>query len=232
VRSNGQQKASARGFTLVELAVVMVIIAVLAALTVVSFARSKPRADMMSAAAELQALLHQAREAALQSGNPVVVLVYPNYTPANSGQGYFIVYQDASVNSDFFNGGAVAFATYNPAVLAAGGTSVVIDTMTLPSDVMVGPSTGMGSSPLAAPLQNVIVNVACSFCGSTAGAVAFSPIGVATFYSLSGTTQTTVAANGGASLSLTYNSAFTNVTGQVTLVIFSASGAVQVFGPE
>jgi prepilin-type N-terminal cleavage/methylation domain-containing protein len=236
VRFRGKPQTSASGFTLVELAVVLLIIAVIAGLTVTSFTRAKPRADMKTAAGELQALLHQARETALSSGNPVYVLVYKGFTPGASGSGigYFIVYQDACAPvPDFMTGGGtcgVSFAAYNPAVLAAGGSSVIVDTMTLPNNLMVGPTTGMGV-PLAAPLQNVAVNTDCSFCGSTGGAVQFDASGQATFFSLAGGTVTALGANGGGgSLSLTYNPDVTGVTGQMTLVIFSASGAVQVFG--
>jgi prepilin-type N-terminal cleavage/methylation domain-containing protein len=243
VRSRGKPETSAAGFTLVEMAVVLLIIAVIAALTVTTFSRAKPRADMKSAAAELQALIHQARETALSTGTPVAVLVYKAYTPPSSGTGYFIVYQDACF--DFFTGGAtcgVTYAAYNPAQLVVGASattsSVVIDTMTLPNNVSIGPSSGMGTSAtLPAPLAGVAVNVDCSFCGSTGGAIQFDPSGQATFYALSGTTQTgplgpssTPAVNGGASVSLTYNSALTSDTGQLTLVILSASGAVQVRG--
>jgi len=236
VRSRGKPQTSASGFTIVELAVVLLIIAVLAGLTFASFSRAKPRADMKTAAGELQALLHQARETALSSGNPVYVLVYKGYTPASSGIGYFIVYQDACLPvPDFMTGGAtcgVSFAAYDPNVLAAGGSSVIVDTMTLPNNLMVGPSNGMGTgATLPAPLQGVAVAVDCSFCGSTGGAVQFDASGQATFFSLAGGTVTPLFANGGGgSLSLTYNPDVTGITGQMTLVIFSASGAVQVFG--
>jgi prepilin-type N-terminal cleavage/methylation domain-containing protein len=220
------------GYTLIELAVVIAVIAILATAAGVSFARSKARANLASSAAELQSLLHQARQSALATGTPVAVLVYPGYVPPAGparGTGYFIVYRDACF--DFFNKGTtcgVSFDGYDPAKPAAGGASEVLDTMTLPLGIAVGPDTGMGASAtLKAPLQGIAVNVRCSFCGTTGGAVQFDPRGQATFFALSGTTVTRQDPGAGASLSLGYDAAVTDATGQRTLVILSGSGAVQ-----
>lgn len=219
------------GFTLIEVAIVLAIIAILAAAAGSSFVRSKPRADLANAAAELHALLHQARQSALATGTPVAVLVYPGHTPdgAARSKGYFIVYRDACF--DFFSARSacgLSFADYDPAVLKAGGASEVLDTMTLPAGIAVGPATGMGASAsLKAPLQGVSVNVACSFCGTKGGAVQFNPRGQATFFSLTGNTVTPQPTAAGASLSLGYDAAVTDVTGQRTLVILSGSGAVE-----
>lgn len=239
-----QPGSSRRGFTLVEAMVAITVVAILGALSITSFSRGKQRANLKSAAAELQSLLHQARESALASGTQVAVLVYPGYTPASGGRGYFIVYQDACF--DFFTGGArcgVRYETYAPATPAAGSSgtlaSVVVDTMALPTSIMIGPSTGMGAgATLPAPLSGVTVTAACSFCGTTGGAVVFDASGQASFWALDGATPatllgpaTTPAVNGGGSLSLTYDPA-TGMTGRITLVIFSASGATQAFGTE
>ena len=228
--------ASAPGFTLVEAMVVVAIVLILSALVISSLARSKPRANLANATLELHGLLHQARQAALSGGVPVSVLVYRTYAPPGAGSpGYFVVYQDACF--DFFTGGGtcgVSYAAYDPANLAVGsaGTtrSAVLDTMTLPSGVIIGPATGMGAgAALNAPLAGIVVNLDCSFCGTTGGAVQFDPRGQATFYSLAGGFQAgPLAVNGGASLTLGYDPAVTTVTGQRTLVVLSASGAVQI----
>lgn len=241
MRSRRLATAPAAGFTIIELAIVIAIIGIIAAIAGSYMSRSTTRANLANATTELQALLHQARQSALATGNPVGVLLYTSYSPpaalgSPSSIGYVIVYQDACF--DFFTGGGtcgIGYGSYNPAVLATGGNSVVLDTLTLPYGVLVGPATGIGSSAvLAAPLNNVPVNTACSFCGTTGGAVQFDPRGQATFYALSGSTvtgpltpTTTPTVNGGASLSLGYNPAVTDATGQRTLVILSGSGAVQ-----
>jgi prepilin-type N-terminal cleavage/methylation domain-containing protein len=227
-----RQANRAAGFTLIELVIVIAIIAILAAMVGSSMARSKPRANLASAATELQALIHQARQSALATGNPVGVLVYKSYSPTAdpTSIGYVIVYQDACF--DFFTNGAtcgVSYGGYNPAVLRTGGKSTVLDTMTLPSGIIVGPPTGMGASAsLKAPLQGVLVNVACDFCDVTGGAIQFDPRGQASFYKLNGTTVAPYTPIGGASISLGFNPAVTDATGQRTLVILSGSGAVEL----
>ena len=230
-----------RGFTLVEMAVVLAIVAVLAGLAYAALSHAKPRADLASATVELTSLIHQARQSALASGDNVSVLVYPNYlNPGVNSTGYFVIYQDACF--DFFTGGAtcgVSYGSYNPATPAAGGNatyqSIVLDTMALPYGIVVGPPAGMGAGAvLVAPLAGVPVNTNCSFCGTTGGAVQFGPQGQASFYSLSGstvtpcTTLTCPGVNLGASLSLGYDPTIHgDMTGQRTLVIFTSSGAVQ-----
>ncbi len=217
------------------MAVVLAIIAVLSTLTYFGVSRLRPRADMAGAASELQALLHQARQTALAEGVPVAVLLYPDYAPAGgAARGYVIVYQDACF--DFFTAApacAVSYARYDPARLTAGGNgtvqSVVLETLALPRGILVGPATGMGAgAALPAPLATVPVDTACSFCGTTGGAVEFDPSGRATFYRLSGGTVTgPLPGLTGGSVSLGYDPDLTTATGQRTLVILSASGSVE-----
>ena len=227
----------AAGFTIIELAIVLAVVAILSAAAVTSLSRGKTRASLLGATTELASLLHQARQTALGTGTPVAVLLYKGYSaPGSLSTGYVIVYQDACF--DFFSGGAtcgVTYATYDPAVLAFGtsGTtkSAVLDTMTLPRGVIVGPANGMGTgTTLRAPIAGIPVDVDCSFCGTTGGAVVFDASGQASFYSLAGGSQTgPLAVNGGASVSLGYDTAVTpDLTGQRTLVILSASGVVRL----
>ncbi len=214
----------------------LAIIAILTAIAVIGVSRWRPRANLASAATELQALLHQARQSALATGDNVAVLFYPAYSAPSAGAGstgYVVVYQDACF--DFFTGGGtcgVTYATYNPATLAAGtnGTlqSEVLDTMSLPYGVVIGPATGMGAGVvLPAPLNTVPVNVACSFCDPTGGAVVFDPRGQASFYKLNGGTVTGPLTPSGASVSLGFDPGVTDAAGQRTLVILSGSGAVE-----
>jgi prepilin-type N-terminal cleavage/methylation domain-containing protein len=207
-----------RGFTLIEMAVVMAIVVVLASMAMVSYWRFRPRANLTSIAAELQSTIHGARSQALATGHDVWLVVFPQF--ANGvGTGRVVVYEDGSFT--FNAGGSPNLGTYDP---AAASSSQVVATVDLPVGIVVGPATGMGSSAaLPAPLDGVDVTKACSFCstsGDQRGAVRFDPEGRVTFYS--GTALQNVV--GGASLTL--NAA--EVGGTRTLVITSAAGAVQM----
>jgi Tfp pilus assembly protein FimT len=219
-----------------EMMTVLLIFGTLLALAVSTLSRMKSRVTLATTVAELQGLIHQARQSALASGNPVAILIYPNYSASATGAqstGYVVAYQDACF--DFFTttpACGMNYGNFNPAapVVGANGAvqSTVLDTMPLPNGIIVGPATGMGAgATLVAPLQSILVNTYCSFCGPTGGAIQFDPRGQATFYSLNGTNFTPVPVTGGGSLSLTYDPLTTSVTGQRTLIIFSASGAVQ-----
>jgi prepilin-type N-terminal cleavage/methylation domain-containing protein len=209
----------ARGFTLVEVAITIAIVGIVAALAFTSFVRQKPRASLATSTAELQSLLHGARQTALATGHDVVVMVFPDFTSTNS-VGRVILYEDGDFT--FFTGGAVNFGAYDPASHATGGRSQVLDTIDLPFGVTVGPATGMGPTAiLAAPYAGVPVNVACSFCatsGDHRGAVRFDSRGRASFYQ--GSTLLDVT---GASLSLQAGALY----GQRTLLISAGTGAVR-----
>lgn len=211
----------ARGFTVLELVVVIAIIVVLGAITFGSFSRQLPRANLNSAASELQAALHGARQHALATGHDVWVMVFPQYV-TSSGTGRIIVYEDAA--SSFAAGGTLTVGNYDPATLAFVAPGQVVTTVDLPTGIVVGPAIGRGSSAsLPAPLSGVDVTKGCSFCstsGDGRGAVRFRPNGSASFYA--GSTLQTV--TGGASMGL--NATAVNRTW--TLVVTSAAGTVQL----
>jgi prepilin-type N-terminal cleavage/methylation domain-containing protein len=212
---------TSRGFTLVELGVVMTIVVVLGAIAVSSFSRQLPRSNLNSAASELQAAMHGGRQHALATGHDVWVMIFPQYV-SSSGTGRIIVYEDAA--SSFAAGGTLTVGNYNPATLAFVAPGQVVTTFDLPTGIVVGPATGRGASAtLPAPLAGVDVTKACSFCstsGDGRGAVRFRPNGSASFYA--GSTLQTVTA--GASMGL--NASAVNRTW--TLVVTSAAGAVQL----
>jgi len=219
-----------RGFTLVEMAVVVSIIAILAALASEEIGRQKPRATLSSTSAQLQSIIHYARQSALGSGVNVAVMIFPDFVTGTNRTGRVIVYQDGTF--DLFTGGAtggVDFATYDPSTLRTGTKGVVLTTMDLPLGIVIGPPAGMGSAAtLAAPLNNISVNSFCSFCRAGAdnrGAIMFGPSGSPTFYgSQSAGVDTPVPVTGGASLSLQSPI----LSGQQTVVITTPAGAIQV----
>jgi prepilin-type N-terminal cleavage/methylation domain-containing protein len=171
-----------RGFTLIEMLIVVAIAGILAGLAVSTFGRAKPRQKLTGFTIELRGLLHGARQTALLTGKPVVVMVFPDQA-TSSGTGRLIVYQDG--NGDFFSAAAtVNFGGYDPTTKVAGTLSEVLEVADLPPNVRVGPVDGMGSAAtLKAPFAGIAINTRCGFCGGTGGrgAIVFNPLGNVTF---------------------------------------------------
>jgi prepilin-type N-terminal cleavage/methylation domain-containing protein len=223
----------ARGFTLIELMVVVAVVAIIAAVASFRMSRARPRASLSGATVELRALLHQARQQALVSGGDVAVLVFPGVSGEAGSLGRLVVYQDTAFN--FFNPiSAVHFAAYDPIALGAGKdatgafTGRVIETYDLPSGVTFGPAAGLGTSAtLPAPFASVPVNAECTFCLGTGaarrGAVVFDPRGRARFQNADGQAM---AVDGG-SISIT-TAALQDATPLVRLVAITATtGSLQ-----
>jgi len=211
-----------RGFTAVELAIVLGIVAVLSAAAWASLSRLRPRARLAGSATELRSLLYGARQAALATGHDVVVMLFPRFG-GPEGTGKIVVYEDG----DFalFNPAApLNFDGYDPGQPAAGPRSQVISTHDFPPTVVVGPAGGAGTgAALVAPLAGIPIDVDCSFCGNQAdrrGAIRFDPRGRAFFHPANGLPQAGVR---GGSLSL----ASERLQGQVTLVVLSSTGAAR-----
>jgi prepilin-type N-terminal cleavage/methylation domain-containing protein len=222
-------KGRSRGFTLVEMAVVVGIIATLTGLAYAGLARLRPRGELANTAADLQAALHGARLTAMAEGRNVVVMFFPRYQVGES-VGRVILYQDGDFN--FFSGAfgvPLTFGGYNPAVLASGPNSQVLDSIDLPKGVVIGPAAGMGpAATLAAPMSAVDVTRACSFCATTGdgrGALVFDSRGRVTYYDQNGPALSTAALASGASVSVFS----ADLQGTRTLVISTATGAVRAF---
>lgn len=212
---------SPRGFTLIELAVVIAIIAVLASLLTANFWRFRPRARLADASNELVALLHGARQRALSSGNDVVVMFFPGYAGPD-GTGRVLVYEDgdfALLNP----ASATNLSNYAPDVLSHGPASDVIATFDVPPGVTIAASSAAPAA-LVAPYAGIPVNVDCSFCSGTGadrrGAVRFDSRGRAFLYSVSGAPL----ADSAGTVSLTTP----ETDGQRTLLVTAGTGSVSL----
>jgi prepilin-type N-terminal cleavage/methylation domain-containing protein len=181
-------RRSQRGFTLLELMVVVAIVVTIAVLSWAAFGRQKPRQSLNGFTLEFGGLLHGARQTALATGKPVVVMLFPTTTTV-IGTGRAIIYQDG--NGDFFlPAAAVNFGTYVPSSSPAAGTaSEVLEVLDFPGNVVLGPVDGQGAAAaMPAPFANIAINQPCVFCtgANNRGAIVFDPVGSVTFYSGNG----------------------------------------------
>jgi prepilin-type N-terminal cleavage/methylation domain-containing protein len=214
---------TSRGFTVVEAMVVMAIIGVLAALALPAVFRQRPRAYLAAATAELQSVVHGARQHALATGHDVWVVVFPEFV-SGVGTGRVIIYEDGNFDFSVANApGGTDLARMVPATPASGSLSRVVTTMDLPAGVTFGVE-GSGPPALPKPLNGVDVTKGCSFCGTLTdhrGGIRFDSRGRASFYGQPGIPLVTT----GAALSLTSSPA---ISGQRTLIVTPITGAVRL----
>lgn len=175
-----------QGFTMIELAVVLAIVAAIAAIAYPSLARMRPRASLTGTAAELAGLLYNARQNSLATGNYTVVMVFPNQANSSGGVGRVVAYEDPTFR--FFRSSSALNlgnwdASRNPGAVALN----LIGDVDLPRGVAFG--LGGATAPtLPAPYASVTA-LPCNFCSSSGdgrGAIVFDSRGSARFYSAVG----------------------------------------------
>lgn len=174
------------GFTLVEVAVVLGIIAVIAALAFGSLVRARPRATMADASSEIVGILYNARQNALATGNHTIVMFFPQQANRSGGTGRVVAYEDPTFRF-FTSAAAVNFGNWD----ASRDTSLAGTTLLGGIDLPRGIAFGLGGATpptLPAPYDTVTAS-ACNFCsgsGDGRGAVVFDSRGSARFYSATG----------------------------------------------
>jgi prepilin-type N-terminal cleavage/methylation domain-containing protein len=222
-----------RGFTLLEMMVVLGIIAILLGLAVPTLMRSRPKATLDSVTTDLEGMLHSARQEALARGTNVAVLVFPDYVADVGYRGRFFMIQDEPLpNASFFDAATPLphhsnFATFDPASPTVTPNGQVLETLDLPRGVLVGPATGSGSPNLPFPYSSIATGTDCGFCGTDGnrrGAVSFDPRGRPTFYEISSSAiQEVPDTDAGASISVFHEL----LTQSTTFVITKPQGVVR-----
>jgi len=174
-----------RGFTLIEAAVVMAIVSILATLAYSYLGAARPRAQLADAAAELQAILFRARQEALARGRDVAVVFYPGAPSAQDGVGQIFLVVDATTG--FMRGtapaGAVDYCTMTPT-----RTPEVLARIDLPPNLRLATPTRSVALPFPYSAVPAPAN-GCSFCtgtlpapASSRGAVRFDSRGRVAFF--------------------------------------------------
>lgn len=173
-----------RGFTLIEMAVVVAIVGVLAALAITSFERSKPRANLATTSTELHALIRNARLNALATGTATIVAFFPEYQNRRGGVGRVVVLEDPA-GTFFVSTAAPNFSSYDPATEV--GTAEILARLDFPRGVVLASAPGAPAA-FPAPFDRITVGD-CTFCatsGDARGAIRFDGRGKATFFSAAG----------------------------------------------
>ena len=196
-----------RGFTLIEMMIVLLIIGITSLIAFSTLRRSRPRATVRGAMAELRSLVHNARQEALATGLDTWVLVFPEYDNGVSKGRIIALVDDSDPAQSLQAGGAALnFAKYLPGTIKATANGRVIGSVDLPAGVLVGPATGAGVHDLKFPYASIALDTACGFCGTAGegrGAVVFDSRGRVTFKRVSGTSiENSPDCDSGASLSI------------------------------
>lgn len=180
-----------RGFTLLEVVVVLAIVGILSGLALVSFSQAGAQAAPQNAAHDLSSALSFARERAVGKAHNVWLVVFPAL-----GNGAYYVVDDPDLTFATTGGpatGGLRYATFLPPagvvpdpVALAGRPSPVVRAVSLDDypkrSVQFGVVAGPGALPFGPPFTS-LARSACSFCtGSPAkGAILFDGEGRARF---------------------------------------------------
>lgn len=174
------RRAHSRGFTLIEMMVVVAIVLIVSTLAVVGLSRARPRANLSTTSTELYALFRNARTNAMSTGRTTIVMVFPNFANPRGGIGRVIAFEDA--NAAFFLSATTPnFSTFAPATYNPGSDSEILASLDFPPGVVIG---GRMQTNPGLPFSAVDTTVDCGFCmtgGDRRGAVVYDSRGRATF---------------------------------------------------
>lgn len=197
-----------RGFTLLEMMVVVAIIGIVSAMSVSTFSQLGARNATQSAANDIHSMLQSMRARATLRGSDVYVIVYPTYKKTGlttgtttGGPGAIFFYEDA--DGDFMTGtgscnGAseCSWTNFNPPLDVRSAPterdrlvqSIFLDDYPK-ANVRFGKELSKVYGVPFKALDASANTLGCSFCGGVRGAVVFSD-GQALFVDAGGVLQT------------------------------------------
>ncbi|GEJ55659.1 pilus assembly FimT family protein [Anaeromyxobacter diazotrophicus] len=215
-----------RGFTLIEVAVVLAIAAAMVTMGYPLVHRTRPRVELAGLGTQLHALVHRARQEALARGKDVAVIFYPAAT-TSSGTGRILVIADEAGG---FMGGAAPAGNLDYCTTLPNLHGDTLDAIDLPRGVTLSAPARAQAFPFPYNLAPAPAN-GCSFCtgtvpsgGGARGALRFDARGRAAFFADCGVAS---ALPNGGSVALTNS----ELGGSRVLTVLP-SGAIRTFSVE
>lgn len=175
-----------RGFTLLEMMIVLAIVGVITAMAVATYSGIGRRAAPQNAAYDFSSALSQARSRAAERNANVWVVIFPGAGRSGAaGNGAWVMYEDYSLTF-----GLASNTT--PESIVDSGNSRVLERKFLDDYAGKNAKFGVGQSGTAAyqatigaPFPSTATPNACNFCSDSGaaarGAIVFSPDGNARF---------------------------------------------------
>ena len=206
MRRNRPPLGGARGFTLTEVMVAALVLAIVAAMGMNALSTVRKRSAYANATNETLSMLRRARNEALGTSVPHVLVL-------NAVSGHWWLIADVDGNFSLLTFDPSAPAPKNPGP----GDDRLLERGRIEEPALVGPAEGWGTAKLPRPYASVPANKACTFCRADGlGAVTFFQDGTASFSGVNPDLG---------SISFTQTG-----TGRLrTYAILGRTGAVQVF---
>lgn len=175
-----------RGFTLLELVVVLAIVGVLAALAGLSWNGVRARVATQNAAYELGSAISTARARAAARGHDVWLILFPGSGREGPGPGAYFLYDDPELSFGRAAGppGELKYVDFSPLkTKGSAGKGRMLEAFHL--EDLPGDRTKFAApadATFKAPFNGLgKVTAACSFCTAGKGAIVFSASGSARF---------------------------------------------------